>query len=220
MTSGETDRKAGLGAGGFTLLELLVAAAIVATILVLAYKTVESTAETMRRVSAEADVQHLARVIYARLADELIAADWEQGNARTVFVGGDGMRDGRPADTLRFSSRAHVRTQPDAPESDLNVVAYELEGGTLVRREERNPMSLSDRSVETEEFARGVAGFNLRYWSGSEWRETWDAARANALPAAVLVELALMDPLEGERRFLTTVRLSRVRADAPPAGRP
>ena len=208
----EADTETRSREGGFTLLEILVSVAVLAIVLSLVFKAFDTTAETVRQVSARGDRYHLVRVIYSRLSEELIAADWEKGNRRTVFVGLDGTQGVRPAGMLRFSSRAHVRTEPEVPESDLNLLVYELRGGTLLRREERNPLSLSDRSVETDALARGVTEFSLRYWDGSAWRESWDAAALQDLPSAVRIELAFQDAAGDRQRFVTMVTLPRARS--------
>ncbi len=198
---------------GFTLIEVLVSIAILAVLAHLVYQAFADTADVVRQVSARADLDHRARVIFSRLGEELVASDWQTGNARTVFLGTDGMEGGRAASTLRFSSRSHFRGEPDVRESDLNLLAYGLEAGALVRREEGNPFSITDRTVEREELAPGVAAFTLRYWDGTDWRDSWDAGRAKALPSAVLVELSLEAPSEGARRFMTMVTLPRARQD-------
>ena len=199
--------------GGFTLIEVLVSIAILAVLVHLVYQAFANTANVVGQVSARADLDHRARVIFSRLVEELVASDWQTGNARTVFLGFDGMEGGRGADTLRFSSRSHFRAEQDARESDLNLLAYGLEAGALVRREELNPFSVTDRTVEREELAHGVAAFNLRYWDGADWRDSWDAGRAKALPSAMLVELSLEEPPDGVRRFMTMVTLPLARRD-------
>jgi len=45
-----------------------------------------------------------------------------------------------------------------------------------------------------EVLCRGVFGFNLRYFNGSEWLDTWDSTvENNTLPCAIEVTLQLDD---------------------------
>ena len=210
--NGSTVGPAAKDAGGFTLVEILTAITILAIVMTLVYSAFGRTADTIQRVSTRADVQHKARVIFSRITEEIVAADWEAGNTRTIFVGNNGLVGNRSVGTLRFSSRSHVQIRPETAESDLNLIAYWLSNGALLRREERNLLSLTDRTVETEELTQGVAGFDLRYWDGQEWQDAWDASKRKNLPAAVLVELSLETAEGPTERFVSmvTVPLSRL----------
>src|SRR3989442_3323365 len=115
LKRGEDHRAARSGAGRFSLFEILVCVAVLAIVLSLVFKAFDTTAETVRQVSARGDRHHLVRVIYSRLSEELIAADWEKGHRPNVIVGLDGTQGVHPADMLRFSSSAHVRTVPQEP---------------------------------------------------------------------------------------------------------
>src|SRR5207247_5613215 len=106
----EADTETRSREGGFTLLEILVSVAVLAIVLSLVFKAFDTTAETVRQVSARGDRYHLVRVIYSRLSEELLAAAWEKGNRRTVFVGVDCTHGIRPAGKLGLRSRRQVRT--------------------------------------------------------------------------------------------------------------
>ena len=196
---------------GFSLIEVMVALAVVGIILLLAYRSIGNTSEAVQQVSESADVQHTVRVVLGRLAEELISADWTDEPRDTLFLGVDGNEEGRPADSLRFRSRAHVRKAVDARESDLNVLDYSLQNKTLIRREEHNVLSLSEATVESDEIS-GVASLNVRYWDGTVWRDDWDAKRAKGLPVAVLLELAMEGPFSRLETFTTMVSLPLGRA--------
>jgi hypothetical protein len=46
---------------------------------------------------------------------------------------------------------------------------------------------------------RGVFGFNLRYYDGSVWQDTWDSTtQGDVLPLAVEVTLQLDDPRQSD----------------------
>jgi hypothetical protein len=50
-------------------------------------------------------------------------------------------------------------------------------------------------TTETETICRNCQGFSLRYWTGSDWLDTWDStAEDNTVPAAVEVTLRLQRP--------------------------
>jgi type II secretion system protein J len=201
---------------GFTLIEVMVAVAVMGIVLLVAYRSIGTTSEAVQHVSKTADIHHTARVILGRLAEELVSADWTEDSRDAVFIGVDGNEDGRPTDSLRFRSRAHVRTVADARESDLNVVGYSLHNRTLLRQEEHNLLSLSDMTADRGEIS-GVSSLNFRYWDGTGWRDDWDAVRAKGLPVAVLIELSMADSSAGAGTFTTMVNLplGRVRTSNP-----
>ncbi len=196
---------------GFTLIEVMVAVAVMGIILLVAYHSISATSETVQQVSNAADIQHSARVILGRLAEELVSTDWSEDSRDAVFIGVDGNDDGRPADSLRFRSRAHMRSGQDARESDLNVLVYTLHNKKLLRQEEHNLLSLSDATLERDEIL-GVASVNFRYWDGSAWRDDWYAERAKGLPVAVLIELSMESSSARLTTFTTMVNLPLGRA--------
>ena len=65
-------------------MEILTAITILAIVMTLVYSAFGRTADTIQRVSSRADVQHKASVIFSRITEEIVAADWESGNMRTI----------------------------------------------------------------------------------------------------------------------------------------
>ncbi|MEW6324718.1 MAG: prepilin-type N-terminal cleavage/methylation domain-containing protein, partial [Nitrospirota bacterium] len=103
---------------GWTLLELLLAIALLALVAVIVYGSFRATVGAIERSATQSAPAREARVMLARLADELAAADWSEDREGTLFVGISDEIDGRPADRLQFTSRSHVwyPTQPPAVE--------------------------------------------------------------------------------------------------------
>ena len=99
---------------GFSLIEVMVAVVVVGIILLLAYRSIGNTSEAVQQVSESANLQHTVRVVLRRLAEELVSADWTEETRDTLFLGVDGNEEGRPADSLRFRSRAHTSLVPRA----------------------------------------------------------------------------------------------------------
>lgn len=191
---------------GFSLIEVMVAVAVTGIILLLAYRSIGNTSEAVQQATDSADLQHTVRVILGRLAEELVSADWTEETRDVLFLGVDGNEAGRPADSLRFRSRAHAGRTPDARESDLNVLDYSLHNKRLMRREEYNLLNLTEATMESDEIS-DVASLNVRYWDGTAWRDNWDATRAKGLPLAVVIELAMEGSLARQETFTTMVSL-------------
>jgi prepilin-type N-terminal cleavage/methylation domain-containing protein len=222
-------------AGGFTLLELLVATAMM-SILVL------SLFETMR-VAFRARDTALAAVGPARAGEaamDVMRADLESalpptGRLASTFIGATGTE---VADTSGLVFSAVGNAAPGylegasgsggmgatggsgltiggnggnagyADNSDATLaggtlrVAYAVrvtDAGTrvLVRQVQRNLLADVETGEADDEsvVCRGVRTFQLRYFDGTQWLDTWDSSQTgNALPMAVEVTLELERP--------------------------
>ena len=59
----------------------------------------------------------------------------------------------------------------------------------------RNLLASTIPEPVTETLCRQVVSFNLRYFDGSAWHDSWDSTtNDNALPAAVEVQLSILRP--------------------------
>jgi prepilin-type N-terminal cleavage/methylation domain-containing protein len=81
----------------------------------------------------------------------------------------------------------------------------------LVRRVTSNLLSTDTTAptADNEVICRGVAGFNLRYYDGTQWQDSWDSTQlSDELPTAVEVTLTLDRPgNSGKPRLLKYVRV-------------
>jgi hypothetical protein len=82
----------------------------------------------------------------------------------------------------------------------------------LVRRVEGNLLSPVLLLPDDEVLCRNVGSFNLRFYDGTLWWDSWDAViESNELPVAVEVTLEL-EPADGSakdwRRFVRVIPLS------------
>lgn len=203
---------------GFTLVEVLVTVAIVALVVTLVTSTVFSTMRLSEEVDARDQTDRLVRIAFSTLTRDLLGAVPPSPTEKDSFVGQNQDVNGLPADTATFLSFSHVRTLPDAPESDLARVSYAQQGPTLVRQEWRNLLSSAPEFSETEELATGLAGFNLRYYDGAQWMDGWSAGVRKTLPAAVSVELTLDTPDRRSYLLLIPFPKQELPAGAQPAG--
>ena len=83
---------------------------------------------------------------------------------------------------------------------ELTVITLGNGDHALVRRVTRNLLSQQQVTPDDEIICRRVASFNVRYYDGSNWQDTWDSTQQNnELPAAVEVTMSL-DPPPGDPR--------------------
>ena len=217
---------------GFTLIEVLLAMAMVAILFTLLYGTFGSSSDLIQASEQEGESYHMARLAIRQLSQELTSvvqsvngavfhategagcpqiarvefldAGEAEDKGGIGFVAVDAEEDDRPVDCLTFATYAHGRYRPDAKESDLSVVTYWLDGDKVMHEEETNLFSLSSKSVESYPLAEGVEGMNFKFFDGTEWVDAWDAGKQDGLPYAVEVELRFLLP-SAERRVLTTL---------------
>ncbi len=176
---------------GFTLVEVLVAIALLATIGAIVFG---SLVTTTRVVDAGRDLvvkEQMVRRILRLMADELSISR----NIQTFpWVGVNGTQDGQPADTVAFLSMTDGLGQSASNESESVRVVYTRDGDRLIRFARRNIYGLTDESVDQIELANRVKAFNVRYFDAQTrvWTEEW--ATITKLPKAVLLEITFQPP--------------------------
>ncbi|MDP8222169.1 MAG: type II secretion system protein GspJ [Candidatus Lernaella stagnicola] len=208
---------------GFTLLEVLIAIAILGMIVGLIYGSFAATVDSKEKIETGNEIYHEARWAMSKLEDDLGAAFVSKNrNSKSVFLGltSDGP-GGMPMDELHFASFNHVKFNPQARESDQAEVSYFVaenpETGTLTlyRREDATPDEDNTAGGEFYELCEHVLAFDLAYYDGFEWIEEWDSRRfddsaegdeqqidnqsdemVNTLPMAVEVRLLVDGPLD------------------------
>jgi prepilin-type N-terminal cleavage/methylation domain-containing protein len=201
----------------FTLLEMLVAMALVSVLSLAIYGSLRICFNAQR--SAESA---LAPITAAAAAVALMRADLEAALPPTGLLAGEFVGEdeaGVAGDTIRFhacSGAADVRYPGETTVTgtgftlgsfaadqagqkaagDVQEVEYALEADengedyTLVRYVQTNLLTTTTREPEAQSICRNVVSFNLRYLDGSSWVDSWDSGqRENELPAAVEVSI-------------------------------
>jgi general secretion pathway protein J len=219
-------------ARGFTLVELLIAVAVLALISTLLYGAFDGLQRTRDGVTRIADRYHQGRATLQRMAYEVGGAylsahappDLNTVAMRTAFIG---TRD-TPAARLDFNSFCNRRYDKDVKESDQAEISYfgspnpngsgQLD---LARRISARLDLEPERGGRVEVLATDIELFELHYLDPQtgEWVEKWDSTQAlgqhNKLPLQVRVLLVLNggERTSAERsqqplRFLTKVDLA------------
>jgi general secretion pathway protein J len=187
------------GSAGFTLLELLVALAIAAILVLAQVAPFQRAIDSRDRAEAALERTSAARVTLQRLSEELAGAVPLAG---TRFTVADRTFD-LPASELRFATTGARRLR-EGPQDPIERIAYRLDppargerGGRLVKEQIPSVAPAGTPPLEAV-VLEDVAAFRVRVLprSGQEWIETWQAADGSAsesLPQAVEIELALAD---------------------------
>jgi general secretion pathway protein J len=219
-SSGRTARAA--RERGMTLLEIMVALAVLSMMLVSVWSGLQGTLRGMELTSKIQDRYSGVRNGMSRMVDELghayLSFNRPVGETRhfTLFEG----RDNGTADSVTFSNFAHLRIRRDADESDQCVIQYFLEEDAedssrthLYRRETRR--LTGDRPEDLAQFApafvliEDVVHFDVKYWDATreEWLDDWATMRtdgqADRLPPRIKLEIGVEDG-DGEVEYFVT----------------
>jgi general secretion pathway protein J len=184
---------------GFTLIEILLAVAILATVSVIVSVSFATTVRLRDRALEEAALEHRARNVLRLMADELAIS---RVHPKYRWLGQNADQDGRAADLLVFSTTVSSHSRPDVAEGDVVHVAYTRQKDRLFRYSLRNPYAVTGEALDRTEVADGILAFNVRYYDkrASTWRDQWMEG-PSAMPAGVLIELTVDRP--GQPRTYT-----------------
>jgi general secretion pathway protein J len=212
---------------GLTLLEVMVAVAILAMVSVLIYGAFDGLSRGKKGLGRMNDRYHEGRQALNRVASELASAFLSQHqpltaaqNRRlTIFSGSHGS----PAARVDFTTFSHRRLTRDAHESDQCEVSYfgssdpTVPGKTDLARRESPLIDLEPkRGGEVNVLAEDIELFDLKYMDPTtgQWLETWDTTQGatgqpNRLPLAVKITLVLKGGPEGKSvSFVTKMPLA------------
>ncbi|MGE5173154.1 MAG: type II secretion system protein GspJ [Betaproteobacteria bacterium] len=191
---------------GFTLLEVLIAVAIMAGIVTVIYTTFFTAGRNVEQAEAIRDTTDLVRTLVSKLSSDIANAYVNTGmNSQaplTVFYGkkvepSTGTQKSR-YDELYLTTLTNWR-RPGSKETDLWEVGYYFKekpdgtGYVMMRREKRElsrDVPALEGGVEYQMTDR-VRSLQLRYKSGSTWSDEWN--NRTVLPKIVEITLLLDD---------------------------
>jgi type II secretory pathway component PulJ len=209
---------------GLTLLEIMIASAIMVTMMALAWRTIGNTGEVKRRFEAFEERNHELRMALGRIAADFEAAylsqneDQNATNRRTMFIAKSGSR----FPDIRFSTLGHRPLWADANESEQTVISYQTRSDPehsnltdLVRREQRRTSNdpPSEVPAEYDVLLRDIQALKLEFWNfkNLDWQDTWDTTQADGqkgwLPSRVRITLTIKDPNDKDYKLLTEARI-------------
>jgi general secretion pathway protein J len=207
---------------GFTLIEVMIALAILAFITSIMWGSFSQTATNKRVIEAAQDRSHTVRVAMLRMAREIEMAFIDDevpptAERRTMFVGSSRA----DVDELTFSSFAHQRLRAGLNEGDTALINYFGERDpddrrvlNLMRRETRR-LQLEDPKVipgETYILCPAVTKVRFSYYDykKKEWQTEWDTMSPSGnqfLPSHVRITLTVRDERGQEVTFSTDARI-------------
>ena len=200
---------------GFTLVEVLVAAAILALIISIIYGAFAGSIKTMEISTEGGEVYRKARVVLYRMAQEIscayLPAEQDGVDAGTsAFIGEDREREGLPEDSLWFTSTA---LPLGGRCRGLKTIGFyldmdpETEQPVLMMREATIADDRAAHGGKSVPLGEGIGGIDFTYYDsqGREWKR-WDTTLplfAKHLPSRVKISIFFKDQRD-EPLVLTT----------------
>jgi len=175
---------------GFTLIEILLAVALIAVIAALVFGSLSTTLNAIDVARGIAANEQVVRTTMRLMADEL-----SMGVSLPVmpWMGVNAQQEGQPADTVAFLTMGQFRGAESERDTEIVRIVYTRERDKLLRLVRRNLYGLSDDSLEQLELIGKVKAFNVRYYDARNnlWVDEWDGRARSKPPGALLIELTL-----------------------------
>jgi hypothetical protein len=211
------------------LVEILLAVFIFATVISIIYTSYARTFRIIDETEYQADVYRMARIALERMYEDLESVyaprgpespeSGEEGDQRTEFVGEVTEINGRRADSLRFTSRAHLVFSEVDPASGTAEIGYyvaeieEEEDLALFRKDIPNVGGPPDQGTGGLVLCERLQSVSFTYYDAEgEVYDNWDSTSGEfdgKVPrmVSILLEFANKSDPEAPFKFVTTVAL-------------
>jgi general secretion pathway protein J len=213
---------------GFTLIEMMISAALMTIVIGSAYMCLSAGLSGKKLIEARTEGVQSARVALSMMAADVRAAVPMPG--KVEFMGMRRTVGPMDADNLDFST--HNYNPKRAREPDYCEISYfltrdpESDSFILTRRRDSTPDPEPLDGGVREEIARGVRGLRLEYYDGIEWFDDWGdpegktkgmtypPSNSYGLPEAVRITI-IFDPETTRRATKENERAAGVEEKAP-----
>jgi general secretion pathway protein J len=197
-------------ARGLTLLEVMVAVAILAMVAVLTYGAFDGLSRGKKNLGRLNDRYHQGRAALSRITLELSSAflsmhqpaTEQQIRRLTIFAG----TNTSPADRIDFTSFSHRRLVKDSHESDQNEISYfgspdpNVSGKLDLARRESNLIDIEPKKGgEVNVLVEDIDLFDVKYLDAMSgmWTDSWDSSQATGQPGRLPLEIKITLALKG-----------------------
>jgi len=205
--------------GGFTLVEVLFALAVLSVILLLLLSAFTGAGRAREILSSRSTEFRQIRLVMDRLGTELQGAFSSPFREESAFTVREDQFSGKPAATLVFTAFRLPETDGGRLPADIVKIRYfprlSADGSSLeVHREQSDLPFLENRIAPKESLvAEGLSGFRVELYDGSAWLKEWPGGRPKGeLPKKVAFVLTgprgetyrreVSIPLAGQEREL------------------
>lgn len=191
---------------GFTLIEVLVAIAIFATLSVSAYQVLNqvqrSNAQSIEKTGRLKDIQRAMVIIdndFRQMALRQFRTNGDEAS-ENIIEWGEGLLESE-SNAVLFARLGWLNPQQMFPRGEVSKVGYRVVADRLERVWWRYPDTPVGQQGIVTPLLEGVAGIEVRFYSGDSWLERWE--KPLSLPQAVAFSVELQDYGKIERIYLT-----------------
>lgn len=181
---------------GFTLLELLVAMALLVILSSALYGTYFSLMNGRQAAVSGMETRRELRTTLDMLRREINAVYFNrnnQGKKKWYFLVEDRDFFGKPASTIKFSAVVPPNSG-SAPVSDLMEIAYQpVEKDTRLLLTRQAKDFFLDIKTEPYPQMEEIEGFLVECYDGSKWVRSWDTSLNNNLPKSVRITVLVKE---------------------------
>lgn len=209
---------------GLTLLEVMIASAVLVIMMSLAWKTISNTSDSRKRFERYEQRNHELRMAMNRIVADFEHAylskneDQAATNPRTMMIA----KASSKFPEIRFSTLAHRVLWADANESEQTVISYVTKANPekpnqtdWIRREQRRPSNdpPDDLPAEYDVIVHDIVSAKLEFWNWKslDWQDTWDTTQSDGqkgiLPSRVRITIVTKDEKDNEYKVTTQARI-------------
>jgi len=201
---------------GFTLIELMLAVAILAIVVAMLAEAFHAVSKSKLHAEARLGSERAGRAIVWQMSNEIRGAvQTPLAPSRVIMLGAARYRGGAPMNTLTVSTLDPGHRRSIDGYGAEQVVSYSAipnpshRGWYMLERSQYSALG-SGSSPMPIVVADNMLGLKLRYFDGQEWGDVWNSENMSLgrqLPVAVSIDLSLAGPKGEPLAFSTQVTL-------------
>lgn len=209
---------------GLTLIEVMIASAVMVMMMTLAWRTIRNTSDTRRSSATYQERNHEIRMAMGRVVADFEHAylsrneDVNASHPRTMMIA----KQGSKVPDIHFSTLGHRVLWADANESEQTVIWYLAHNdpekpGVVdwVRREQRRESNQppEEEPSDYDVLIHDIYSVKIEFWNWKnlEWQDTWDTTQADGqrgmLPSRVRITVTLKNPEGNDIKLSTQARI-------------
>jgi general secretion pathway protein J len=208
---------------GLTLLEILVAMAILSVMLAVTYSSFFSASRTSDLLESNEDTYQTARSLFELFSRELRALNlYSYKNPATGAQETFGLKgvntedDGHPVDAIYFLTSSHRRREGIPGEGTMSEVTYFFDIDLIDGK--KRLVRIEDPTIDFDFLSGGktivltdrVDEMDITYKKGDsdEWQDEWDMEAQRELPGQIRIVLSFLNDQEEATSFRTIIQPS------------
>lgn len=200
-------------AGGFTLIEVLLALGIIATVLTLLLFAFTGAGRSLDILTERSSQFRQIRITMDRMGADLFGAFSSPAVDAATFTCKADQFSGKPASTLIFTAFALPDLSGPRPATDIVKVRYYAkvgsDGKTIDLYREQSDLPFIENQIPAGEsrLATGLLGFRVEMSSGDQWTSDWPSRDAGASKGRVPKKISFVLTDSRGKDFRRTIYL-------------